>query len=178
MVRQKKRWLLVKVELADDIQKNRTLSVGTSSELFPSKKEFITRLRRTITWCFGITGEGPACETQIRFCDAATQLVLVRAPRQYCDMIRSALTLLLTRKQFLSLGEKIDGPTSDYYASVISVHGSARTAKIATFRKLRKLYRREIQECRVKSFPSDDRVEKNLCRALEERLTIIQNNLN
>jgi len=104
--------------------------------------------------------------------------MLVRGPRQYCDMIRSALTLLLTRKQFLSLGEKIDRPISDYYASVISVHGSARTAKIATFRKLRELYRREIQEYRVKSFPSDDRIEEHLCRALEERLTIIQNNLN
>lgn len=182
MVRHKNRWLLVKVELADDIRKNKTLSVGTSPELFPSKKEFTTRLRRTITWCFGVAGEGPSHDTQIRFFDAETQLVLVRGPRQYCDMVRSSLTLLLTRKQLLSLGERLvddAGSTSDYCASVISVHGSARTAKIATFRKLRELYRREIEESRIdNSFPNDDKVEKNLCIALQERLTMIQNNLN
>ena len=180
MVRHKNRWLLVKVELADDIRSNKRPSVGSSSDLFPSKKEFTIRLRRTIGWCFGIAGEGPACDTQIRFFDAETQLVLVRIPRQYCGMVRSSLTLLLTRKQLISLGEKVDGQpsaSSDYCTSVISVHGSARTAKIASFRKLRELYRQQIQESRI-VFPNDDKLQKHLCRALQERLTLIQNNLN
>jgi len=180
MVRHKNRWLLAKVELDNDIRINKQqMSVGSSSsDLFPSKKEFMTRLRRTVAWCFGIAGEGPACDTQIRFCDAETQLVVVRVPRQYSDMIRSSLTLLLTRKQLLSLGEKVDTVTpSDFHVSVVSVHGSARTAKIAIFRRLRELYRLQIQESRI-VFPNDDKLQQNLCRALQERLTLVQNNLN
>lgn len=180
MVRHKNRWLLVRVELDDDIRNNnQQMSVGSSSlDLFPSKKEFMARLRRTVTWCYGIAGEGPACDTQIRFCDAETRLVVVRLPRQYGDMIRSSLTLLLTRKHLLSLGEKVDKVNpSDFHVCVLSVHGSARTAKIAIFRKLRELYRLQIQESRI-SFPNDDKLQKNLCRSLQERLTLVQNNLN
>jgi hypothetical protein len=196
MVRHKNRWLLVKVELAGDVRSNqqqpsivRTTTTTTTTAYsssrpspFPSKKEFLARLRRTVSWCFGIAGEGPAYDTQIRFCDPDTRLVVVRVPRDSCGMIRSALTLLLTRKQLASLGEttrtmEATQPPLDYLASVISVHGSARTAKIAVFRKLRELYRMQIQESRA-VFPNDDRIQSNLCRALQERLALVQNNLN
>lgn len=182
MVRHKNRWLLVKVELTDDIRNNNGCTTSSSEDSFPSKKEFTTRLRRTVAWCFGIVAEGPACDTQIKFCDPETQLVVVRVPRQHCGMIRSSLTLLLTRKQLLSLGEKVETTTtnsipSDYQASLVSVHGSARTAKIAVFRKLRELYRMQMQESRVE-FPNDGKLQKSLCHALQERLALIQNNLN
>lgn len=165
----------MKVELAEDIRNNKALTtVSTASELFPSKKEFAARLRRTITWCFGIDGTGVAHDTQIRFCDATTHLVLIRGSRPHCDRICSALTLLLTRDQLLFLGEKTlynESKKSDnYYASVISVHGSVRTAKIAMFRKVRELYRLELL--------NNGKFEKRLCRDLQERLTMIQNNLN
>ena len=103
----------------------------------------------------------------------------VRVPRQYCDTIRSALTLLLTRKQLVSLGDTLDATTTaqDYYASVVSVHGSARTAKIAVYRKLRELYRIELQESR-RRFPDDEKLAKKLCRGLQERLALVQNHLN
>lgn len=170
----------MKVELANDIRSNNNETrIGSPSDLFPSKKEFTIRLRRTIAWCFGIAAEGPARDTQIRFCDAETQLALVRVPREHCDTIRSSLSLLLTRKQLFSLGEKADRQpwtSSDYYASVISVHGSARTAKIATFRKLRELYRLHLQKSRT-MFPKDNNLEKKSCRGLQKRLTLIQNNL-
>ena len=181
MVRHKNRWLLVKIELADDIRKNQQQSstrYTSSSDLFPSKKEFASRLRRTVGWCFGIAGEGPASDTQLRFYDPSTQLAVVRVPRKYCDMIRSSLTLLLTRKQLLSIGENADTTQqSDYQTSVVSVHGSARTAKIAVFRKLRELYRKQIQESRI-LFPNDENLRKTLCRGLQERLATIQNTLN
>ena len=192
MVRHKNRWILVNVEFADDIRNNKnnhhhlqhtSASSGPSSaHLFPSKKEFTIRLRRTIAWSFGIAGEGPACDTQVKFCDAETQLVVVRVPRQYCDMIRSSLTLLLTNKQLVSLGETTttqqqQGSMQDYQASVVSVHGSARTAKIAVFRKLREVYRLQIQQSHI-AFPNDGKLKKNLCRALQERLALVQNNLN
>lgn len=181
MVRFKNRWLLVKVELADDIRNNKAQppSIGWNSASFPSKSEFVARLRRTVAWCFGIAGEAPSYATQIKFYDPDTQLVVVRVPRQYCDTIRSALTLLLTRKQLVSLGDTLDATTTaqDYYASVVSVHGSARTAKMAVYRKLRELYRIELQESR-RRFPDDEKLAKKLCRGLQERLALVQNHLN
>ena len=174
MVRHKNRWLLVMVELADEVR-NRKQQSSSPSDSFPSRKEFTARLRRTVSWCFGIAGEGAACEMQIRFFDTETRLVVVRVPREHYRIIWSALTLLLTRKQLLSLGEKTDA--GDYQASVVSVHGSARTAKVATYRKLRELYRQKVEESRT-VIPSDDKLPKKLCRALQERLILVQNNLN
>ena len=178
MVRHKNRWLLVKVELADEIRTNEKKK-SSSSNGFPSKKEFHGRLRKTISWCFGIAGEVPACDTQVRFCDAETQIAIVRVPRQYCGKIRAALTLLLTRKQLASIGElsEMESKQQDYLASVVSVHGSARTAKIAIFRKFREIYKAKIEESR-KLFPEDDKASKRLCKALQERLALIQNTLN
>ena len=177
MVRHKNRWLLVKVELADEIRNG-----GSSkSSNFPSKKEFTNRLRKTISWCFGIAGEVPACDTQVRFIDEQTQLVVIRTPRDYCGKIRAALTLLLTRKQLASIGELSQEETCEYLATLVSVHGSARTAKIAVFRKLREVYKEKIEESR-RVFPDDDdddnKVSKTLCKALQVRLALIQNNLN
>lgn len=175
MVRHKNRWLLVKIELADEIRTNEK----KSSSGFPSKKEFHGRLRKTISWCFGIAGEVPACDTQVRFCDAETQIAVVRVPREFCGKIRAALTLLLTRKQLASIGELTEMESKqDYLASVVSVHGSARTAKIAVFRKLREVYKVKIEESR-KLFPEDDnKASKRFCKALQERLALIQNTLN
>ena len=176
MVRHKNRWLLVKVELAEDIRRNQnndeSLIIDVSS--FPSKKEFTTRLRRTVGWCFGLEGDA-SCEVQVRFCDVETQLAVIRVPRDSCGKIRAALTLLLTRKQLLSLGE----PTTakDYQVSVVSVHGSARTLKVAIYRKLRKLYRFKIEKAR-KLFPDDKTLQTQLCRALQERLALVQNSMN
>ena len=91
MVRHKNRWLLVKVELAENIRNNnnteRSLIVDVSA--FPPKNEFTARLRRTVAWCFGIEGEA-SCEVQVRFCDAETQLVIVRVPRDACGKVRAA----------------------------------------------------------------------------------------
>ncbi len=177
MVRHKNRWLLVKVELADEIRNGGPSKSSNSS--FPSKKEFTNRLRKTISWCFGIAGEVPACDTQVRFIDAQTQLVVIRTPRDYCGKIRAALTLLLTRKQLASIGELSQEETCEYLAAVVSVHGSARTAKIAVFRKLREVYKAKIEESR-RLFPDDDddKASKKLCKALQERLALIQNTLN
>ena len=176
MVRHKNRWLLVKVELADDIRKNKNNDESLILDVskFPSKKEFTNRLRRTVGWCFGIEGES-SCEVQVRYCDAETQLAVIRVPRDSCGKIRAALTLLLTRKQLLSLGE----PTTsqDYQVSVLSVHGSARTLKIAMYRKLRALYRIKIEKSN-KIFPDDKKLQKQVCHALQERLTLVQNSMN
>jgi hypothetical protein len=80
----------------------------------------------------------------------------------------------------VSLGETEDGTKMDWISSVVSIHGSTRTAKIATIRILREIYRRKIQEAR-RTFSSQDvrqkdveRREKLLCQELYERLTLIQ----
>ncbi len=177
MVRHKNRWLLVKVELAEDIRKNKNNdeSLILDGSAFPSKKEFTSRLRRTVGWCFGIEGEA-SCEVQVRFCDAETQLAVIRVPRDSCGKIRAALTLLLTCKQLRSLGEPTP-KSQDYQVSVLSVHGSARTLKIALYRKLRELYRFKIENAR-KIFPDDKTLQNQLCRALQDRLALVQNSMN
>jgi hypothetical protein len=204
MVRHKTRWLLVKVELADDIRRlalsphqdekskpddkgrRRKGNDASSSSQYPSRKEFTIQLRRTITWCFGIAGETAVFDTHVRFFDVnASQLVLIRCPRQHCGIIRSALTLTLTRKQMISLGQTMgdtdDGTfCSDWISSVISVHGSARTAKIATLRELREVYRDKILQSR--ELLGADQIsrreatlkEKKLCTELQERIVTVR----
>jgi hypothetical protein len=192
MVRHRTRWLLVKLEFTDEVRnasgESKSLSRkgfnGTSkddSPCIPSRKDFIALLRKTISLSFGLAAEGASSDVQVRFFDpTSTQLALVRVPRQSCEMVRASMTLLLTRKQLMTLGESEDTEAkSDVIASVISVHGSARTSKLATLRKIRDLYRQKIQVLRRSLQESESTrhlktEEKKLFLELQERLSIVQ----
>jgi Rpp14/Pop5 family len=174
MVRFKTRWILVKIETRQDVvihpktvtklrgdlaSRNSTTrqdddgNDDTASSLSISKKEFIERIRKTISWCYGLSGEPIIAHTLVR-------LVLIRCPRQYCDQVRGALTLLLTpppqqSSQPVSIRRKDDGLTTTstspsssssqfIVCTVVSIHGSVRTAKIATVRMVRHIYRHKI----------------------------------
>lgn len=197
MVRHRTRWLLVKVEVVNDIHDSRQppTTAGVSKLVSrkgppntrrkdgsPSRKDFAALLRTTISLHFGIAAEGASSDLHIRFFDdTSTQLALVRVSRQSCDIVRAALTLLLTQKQLEALGASDDSPTvkSDVIASVISVHGSARTAKLATFRQIRGLYRHKMQVLRqslrdIESTKHLKAQENKLCLELQERLSMVQ----
>jgi RNase P/RNase MRP subunit POP5 len=221
MVRFKTRWILVKIETRQDVlihgdteatlQGNLASRISrtnqgddTTSSICLSKKEFIGRLRKTISWCYGLSGEPIVAHTLVRWYDPTTRLLLIRCPRQYCDQVRGALTLLLTEKQQssrpISAPRGDDGSISTTKAtsttvsssplfivcSVISVHGSARTAKIATVRMVRRIYRHKIklaiqteqqEASTVHSLNKDQKgteVESTkLCHDLQERLGTI-----
>ena len=68
----------------------------------------------------------------VRFADPTTRLAMVRTPREFCGRVRASITLLtLLNNQRVVL-------------AVMSVNGSARTAKVAAIRELRRFYRDRI----------------------------------
>ena len=102
----------------------------------------------------------------VRFVNPTTRLVLLRVPREFCNMVRCSITML-TRNiaddaaaiaATTSKDDEITGSTTTrralaqldrrptLVASVISVNGSARTAKLSTMARIRKVYRQRILE--------------------------------
>mmetsp|Transcript_33201 Transcript_33201/g.80271 ORF Transcript_33201/g.80271 Transcript_33201/m.80271 type:complete len:182 (+) Transcript_33201:1119-1664(+) len=157
MVRHKARWLLVQVDF--DKKHNKKAS-------FPSKKEFALMIRQSISSSFGLAADGAAMETQVRFVNPTTRLVLLRVPREFCNMVRCSITMLTrnisddvaTIAAATSKDDETGGSSSSstkralaqlnrrptLVASVISVNGSARTAKLSTMARIRKVYRQRI----------------------------------
>ena len=76
MVRQKNRWLLVKLDFQEDFdfilaketkmkkRNDHNIATASSSTDFPSKKEILFYIRQNITSCFGIAADGAALDTQ------------------------------------------------------------------------------------------------------------------
>ncbi len=65
----------------------------------------------------------------VRFFDTETSLTVIKVPRVDCDLVRSAVTFLTQIK---------DEPVT---AVVLATSGSARTAKIAVLRHIKKIFR-------------------------------------
>lgn len=226
MVRFKTRWLLVKMEQDCSIQTSGggsthssarrrcsspatgALSIhkdsnkGPESVVLPtSKKEFVTRLRKTIGWSYGLAGgESLLAHTNVKFYDSTSGLVLIRCPRQHCGQVRAAVTLLLTPKQVQAISPASATPMRDDKSrnnnhpdtsataatvfSVVSIHGSTRTAKIAAMRMVRSVYRQKLlmakqrkqqqQQETQQTTSSFDLIllqeEHQLCRELRDRL--------
>jgi len=175
MVRHKARWLLVQVDFD---QKHTDGNKKTSS--FPSKKEFALMIRHSISSCFGVAADGAAMETQVRFVDPTTRLVLLRVPREFCNMIRCSITML-TRNISNDMVTINDEGTSrskkqainrrpTLVASVVSVNGSARTAKLSTMARIRKVYRK-----RILSLENNNRDDPKMLEELHALLRLVQN---
>ena len=153
---------------------------------FPTKKDFTARLRRTIDRKYGpVVGEPISADLQVRYYDVNTRLVLVRVARQYADKVKQALSVLLTSKRLAAQGERgTGGPafkTADLVARVVSVHGSARTAKIGTIKRLKEIYRIRLKQQQngdegplqlVKS--SSTAQQRDSCRQFHSALQSIQ----
>ncbi|KAG7373079.1 Rpp14/Pop5 family protein [Nitzschia inconspicua] len=211
MVRFKTRWLLVKIDVMEDPSLCRSRSSVPSSTassksrprisrdanvfmdrpmLLPSKKEFVSRLRRTIVWSFGLSGEPINAQILVKFYDASNQLALIRCPRKYCDKVHAAVTLLLTpqqHQQFPTTLEEVATSTGGgsnsnnnnncIVCSTQSIHGSARTAKIATIRMIRSIYQHKLkiaiqEEQQGKGSP--EAMTKKLCQELQDLMGTIQ----
>lgn len=89
---------------------------------------------------------------------------MIRVPREFNALIRAAITLITTiqRKRVI--------------ATVISVNGSARTAKLTAMRELRQSLRRDLQR---QSADGEEQLDQKhldgVVRELEERLDTIRN---
>lgn len=99
--------------------------------------------------------------------DAATRLFLLRVPREFCNIVRSSLTMLTNNVAS-------NGNSMRLVASVLSVNGSARTAKLATMARLKKEYRGRSARNKAFSSKGDDAL-RTMMQELQSRLAVIQN---
>lgn len=115
---------------------------------------------------------------KVRLWDPTTRLLLLRVPRDDCGKVRACLTLWT----HYEVPAETKSKRSRIVASVLSVNGSARTAKRSALLQARKWYRgRLIQQESSKSASSSSSIplmqrkffDKN-CRKLQELITIIQ----
>lgn len=136
MVRHKSRWLLIRIDREErvksikDTQKDPPDTPSAPIE----KKNIYHALRIMIEGAFGIARAGIVEDIQVRLYNSETSLAVVKVPREDCDLIRSAITLL-TQIQ--------DEPIT---AVVLSTSGSARTAKIAAMRQVKKAFKMKYSD--------------------------------
>jgi Rpp14/Pop5 family len=94
-------------------------------------------------------------------------MALIRVPRDLCNMIRSSLTLLPELQ------------SRRIAISVLSVKGSARTAKIDSIRKVQYLYRQLLTSLMARSTATKSlRGQRELdqtCRSMEKAIETISN---
>mmetsp|Transcript_29536 Transcript_29536/g.53413 ORF Transcript_29536/g.53413 Transcript_29536/m.53413 type:complete len:162 (-) Transcript_29536:69-554(-) len=158
MVRHKTRWLLLRLDFEHNVlrlpevganRKRRRRDDDSGTGL--TKKDLAKCIRDSVASSFGIAASGIAQDLQVRLYDESSRLVIIRVARDSCDMVRVAICFTTV----------IQGKS--VAASVVSVNGSARTAKRAALLELRQNFRQE-------NFSMD---KKSLV-ALEERLNMIQ----
>lgn len=123
---------------------------------------------------------------KVRFADPDTKLILIRVPRKDCGMVRAAICLVTDLSE---VGMGGSGRRSNAKAkvvlSVISVNGSARTAKLVTMAYVRKYHNTRLkglmmlqQEQQQGNTTMTNKNKKELqkrCTDLETVLTAIQN---
>lgn len=146
MVRQKSRWLLVRLDFEENLVPKSTQSSTTkrgrgggiiksapeSSVPAASKgisgKEIHKSLREMLSAAFGVVSAGMAFNIQVCIYDEEAQLAIVKVPRDQCNKVRASLT-------FLSSIE-----STPAVVSILAVCGSARTAKMTCLHELRHRY--------------------------------------
>ena len=103
----------------------------------------------------------------VRLYIPASKLALIKVPRDASDLVRSAITLLT----------KVNDES--IVATVISTNGSARTAKLATLRLIKRKFRNRVgvgnANVNVNANANDAiRIGKEL-RNLEDQLELVRN---
>jgi hypothetical protein len=106
---------------------------------------------------------------EVRLCDSTMRMALLRVPREYCQAIRASMTLLTQlRNQRIAI-------------SVLSVSGSARTAKIDAIKTTRHYYHERLRTL-VRSYENEGHVTTSsqkeidiVCQSMEETLHNILN---
>jgi len=163
MVRHKTRWFLVRLDYARDMVKAQSSRVVGHADSFPTKKELAIAIRESLVSCFGQSSTTEAArEIQVRLSDLSTRLAMIRVPRQFHTKIRASITFMT------AIGGK------RLVASVISVNGSARTAKLATIRHIRSIYRERIllQQQMGNGHESMKLMEES-CKQLNDLLAVV-----
>lgn len=133
MVRHKTRWLLVRLEFESDISRQSSsrggsdrIKVTEDGEGTLLTKDIYKELVKTLSVNFGLSAHAILHDIVVRHIDDDTKLTMIRVPRSTANQVRTAVTYMTT------LNEK------NIVASVISVNGSARTARLSAMHEIRK----------------------------------------
>jgi Rpp14/Pop5 family len=102
----------------------------------------------------------------VRYYDASqTKLLLLRVPRDVVTSVRASLSFLTTVR------------TRRVALHTVSIHGSARTAKLATVRRIRSYYREQVLQMRRQLPQRAAELARigQLCSSMEEQVNMLQN---
>lgn len=204
MVRHKTRWLLIQVDVGETTGQQGGTTQSSSSF---TRRELVSAIRENLQVTMGLNSAAAEFDTRgtcsskddvsfrqsshcldqsanpslspltrddpsVRFWDEErTHLLLLRTPREFLPLVRASLAFLTT------IGSK-----RQVSFSTLSVHGSARTAKLATIGALRRSYRAQILQhhratknaTRGGAGSKDRSVETRLCTQMEESLLNLQ----
>ena len=92
---------------------------------------------------------------KVRFCDPITRLILIRVQRNDCNKVRAAITLLTSIPKTTSTPTSLTGGSGSssnrgsedvvpIIATILSVHGCLRTAKLGTMKCIKHIYRSKV----------------------------------
>ncbi|KAI2513982.1 hypothetical protein MHU86_366 [Fragilaria crotonensis] len=126
MVRHKTRWLLVRFEFEGQLSTGPTLTKRGDDLPALQTKEIYKELVKTLSGCFGMFAHAIIPSLVVRHVDDESQLCMIRVPRDGVNHVRTAITFMTTLYN------------KEIVASVLSVNGSARTARLAIMQEIRK----------------------------------------
>jgi RNase P/RNase MRP subunit POP5 len=104
-------------------------------------KEIHKEIVKSLNGCFGLSVHSFLSDIVVRHIDHDSRLCMIRVPRDAANRVRAAITLLTTLYN------------EGIVASVISVQGCARTARLATMHEIRRrevLRRKSISQSHLK----------------------------
>mmetsp|Transcript_5819 Transcript_5819/g.8429 ORF Transcript_5819/g.8429 Transcript_5819/m.8429 type:complete len:187 (-) Transcript_5819:420-980(-) len=183
MVRHKTRWLLVRFDFEPDVvYGSQRPSTATNEAVFYggrrdtdvrrsgmdaiTRKDVYKTLQESLVFNFGISASGAAQDTQVRLYDSKTRLAMIRVPREFCNLIRSAIT-------FITIIDK-----NPVIVRCISVNGCARTAKMVAIKEVKKSFRsnlhHQLQEVDDTLPAGDEKLIRKECKELDELLNVIR----
>ena len=134
MVRHKTRWLLVRLEFESQLSTVLTKrEVGGEASDLPTlqTKEIYKELVKILGACFGMAAHAIIPDLVVRHVDVPSQLCMIRVPRDAANRVRTAITFMTTLYN------------QNIVATVLSVNGNARTARLATMNEIRKRVQRK-----------------------------------
>lgn len=91
---------------------------------------------------FGIAASGITEDMQVLFYNTDTGLAMIKVPRDSSNLVRSAITIMTQLNNVPMV------------ATVLSTNGSARTAKLATIRELKRMFQNRY------ALPTQERLKK------------------
>ena len=126
MVRHKIRWLLVRFEFEGQLATGPTTTKRGDDVPALQPKEIYKELAKILSGCFGMFAHAIIPNLAVRHVDDESQLCMIRVPRDGANHVRTAITFMTTLYN------------KEIVASVLSINGSARTARLAIMQEIRK----------------------------------------